>query len=216
MEIPLENRLKRRLHVDIGRLQDEVVGIAYAIEGRAVLHGGTAIWRCFSGNRFSEDIDIYAPRASKLAEKLGGVLESRGLALAKMKMTENLLFAKITDGNAEVRLEANLTGAKIKPEARRYSMMNGGQMDVFCPSLPELMNEKIRAYQSRRFVRDLYDIYHLAHQLGDDSRKVAPNLRAFLDGFKKPADEANLPALVYFGAVPSIDQMLLSLRRRFQ
>lgn len=55
MEIPLEKRLKKRLHVDVGRLQDEAMEVLYSVDNTLVLHGGTAIWRCFSGNRFSED-----------------------------------------------------------------------------------------------------------------------------------------------------------------
>jgi len=211
----LENRLKKRLHVDVGRLQDEIMDIVYSLEGRAVLHGGTAIWRCFSGNRFSEDIDIYVPRASHLADGLKDALLARSLALSKLKTTGNLIFAKITDGNAEVRLEANLAGAKIEAEARKYERIGGGAMDVFCPSLPTLILEKIGAYKNRRFVRDLYDIYHLSSQLDGDDAAVAKGMRALLAGFEKPVDEANLQALLYSGAVPSTEQMLLALKRGF-
>ena len=44
----------------LAELQDEVIDIIYnRVEPDATLYGGTAIWRCYGGNRFSEDIDIY-------------------------------------------------------------------------------------------------------------------------------------------------------------
>ena len=59
MRIPLANKLKKRLHSETAFLQDEVIDIVYGLEPNAVLHGGTAIWRCYQGNRFSEDLDFY-------------------------------------------------------------------------------------------------------------------------------------------------------------
>jgi len=213
MDIPLEKRLRKRLHVDVGRLQDEVMEAAYALDGSLVFHGGTAIWRCFSGNRFSEDLDLYSSHPGRIADGLQEILSSRALTLIKLKRTENLIFAKITDGVAEVRLEIN-TVVKKNGAATRYEKMNGSHMDVLCLSSDELVAEKAAAYKDRRFVRDLYDIYHLS-EMADGSLDAKAAVSSLLSGFKPPLDEANLSALVYSGAVPSVPQMLLSLRRRF-
>ena len=44
----------------LAELQYEVIDIIYnRVEPDATLYGGTAIWRCYGGNRFSEDIHIY-------------------------------------------------------------------------------------------------------------------------------------------------------------
>jgi len=213
MDIPLEKRLKKRLHVGVGRLQDEVMEAAYALDGALVFHGGTAIWRCFSGNRFSEDLDLYSSHPGKIADGLSEILSSRALTLSKLKRTENLIFAKVTDGGAEVRLEIN-TSAKKSGAATRYEKMNGSRMDVLCLTPEELVVEKAAAYKNRRFVRDLYDIYHLSERVeGRPEAKAA--VSSLLSSFKPPLDEANLSALVYSGAVPSVPQMLLALRRRF-
>jgi predicted nucleotidyltransferase component of viral defense system len=69
-KIPLSQRLKRRQHIEIARLQDIVMETLYRVFPESVLHGGTAIWRCYSGSRFSEDIDVYL-------EKDAGRLEIR-------------------------------------------------------------------------------------------------------------------------------------------
>ena len=213
MDIPLEKRLKKRLHVEVGRLQDEVMEAAYALDGSLVFHGGTAIWRCFSGNRFSEDLDLYSSHPGKIADGLSEILSSRALTLSKFKKTDNLIFAKITNGEMEVRLEIN-TAVKKRGIATRYEKMNGSHMDVLCLTLEGLVMEKAAAYKNRRFVRDLYDIYHLSGMLeGGSEAKTA--VASLLFGFKPPRDEANLPALVYSGAVPTVQQMLLALRRRF-
>jgi len=213
MELPLEKRLKRRLHAEVGMLQDEVAEAAYAIDSELVLHGGTAIWRCFSGNRFSEDLDFYCRKPGKIEEELAGVLQSRALVLSKFKRTENLIFAKITNGQAEVRLEMNLS-AKVKAEARRYERINGSSMDVLCPPADALLAEKAAAYHNRRFVRDLYDVYHLSGIVAE-SRVAQDAVRKMLKEFEPPVDEANLPALIYSGAVPSVQQMVLVLKRRW-
>jgi len=213
MDIPLEKRLRRRLHVDVGRLQDEVIEAAYALDNDLVFHGGTAIWRCFCGNRFSEDLDLYCIRADRIAKGLESALTSRALSLIKLKRTENLIFAKVSDGQAEVRLELNIA-AKKKGDAMRYEKMNGGRMDVLCLPGKELVLEKVAAYQNRRFVRDLYDIYHLSDIIEPD-QKVRKSVAGLLSDFSAPVDEANLQALVYSGAVPTTERMLLALRRRF-
>ena len=44
----------------IASLQDYIVELIYSkLEPSAILYGGTAIWRCYGGMRFSENLDIY-------------------------------------------------------------------------------------------------------------------------------------------------------------
>ena len=214
MDIPLEKRLKRRLHVEVGRLQDEVMDAAYSLDNRLVFHGGTCIWRCYSGSRFSEDLDLYCNKPDRIAEGLKGVLESRALVLAKFKRTANVIFAKISNGDVEVRLELNVA-AKAAGEARRYEKINGSSIEVLCLSVEELLAEKAAAYKNRRFVRDLYDVYYLSG-LARTSEAAKMAVADILEDYKKPIDERNLQVLVYAGAVPTSEQMLLALKRRFQ
>src|SRR3989338_8635212 len=108
MKIPLNNRLKRQLHKDIAELQDIVVETVYSLEENAVLHGGTAIWRCFTGNRFSEDLDFYLkPKAD-----FKGLLEKRlfplGIKITKFRKTENAVYSKIEKEKTSVALEIAL------------------------------------------------------------------------------------------------------------
>jgi len=213
MDIPLQNRLKKRAHVEIALLQDELVDILYGVAPQAVLHGGTCIWRCYGGSRFSEDLDFYLGAGKFDADGLKAAIIGRGLAIDKFKQTQNLVFAKISSGEAQVRLEINIAAAK-KPVARAYEKADGSRMDVLALGASGLLAEKFAAYKSRRFVRDIYDVFYLS-RVGDADAKTAKEIRDFLQHPFAPIDERNLRAIVYAGAVPTYAQMLEVLRGRF-
>ena len=60
--IPLILKLKKSSQKEIAKAQDLIVEEIYKIFDKAIIHGGTSIWRCYNGNRFSEDIDMYIPK----------------------------------------------------------------------------------------------------------------------------------------------------------
>ncbi len=210
MDLPLEHRLKKRAHVEVARLQDELVDLLYGIDERLVLHGGTAIWRCYKGNRFSEDLDFYGRRIDKdeIARRVG----SRGLKLNKLKQTGNLLFAKVTDGSTEVRIEINFAARK-SPVTAPFERTGGSFVEILTLSPEALSDEKMDAYSGRRLVRDLYDLLHLSSYATVDE-KMKKKAGIFLRNLPKPLDEPNLRAVVYSGAVPTFSQMEDALRRR--
>lgn len=45
--------------------------------------GGTAIWRCYSGNRLSEDLDVYIEKRPKKIEQFFQALRTRGFQVEK-------------------------------------------------------------------------------------------------------------------------------------
>ena len=213
MKIPLANRLKKRLHVETALLQDEVMDIVYILEENAVLHGGTAIWRCYEGNRFSEDLDFYFPTVESFENRLSIKLKERNLQLLKYKKTHDIVFSKITDGNIEVRLEINTRPKKMENIVRSYEKTDGSFMDVFTLSPEQLLLEKINAYKSRKLIRDIYDVYHLSKYVKDSEVKDA--IVVFISKIEKPADEETLKTIVYTGAVPSFKKMIETLKSGF-
>ena len=66
--IPLNLRLKKKTEKEIAYAQDVILGEIYKFFPNAVLHGGTAIWRCYNGRRFSEDLDFYLPKQKEKIE----------------------------------------------------------------------------------------------------------------------------------------------------
>src|SRR3989338_1484273 len=205
MLIPLENRLKKQTHRDIARLQDEAMEILYQTDSSLVFHGGTAIWRCFGGNRFSEDLDLYGKNISKLAKTLPEIFSQHGLDTTKMKATDSTLFAKISDKKTEIRVEISSL-SHAEPVAAAFEKVDGQFMEILTVSARDLLAEKIGAYQNRRRIRDLYDILHLSGQItaDDQIKKAAAKL---LTNPPKHVDEPNLKTILFSGAVPTFAQM---------
>jgi len=213
MRIPLEKRLRKRAHVEVAALQDEVLELLYAIDNSLVLHGGTAIWRCYGGNRFSEDLDLYSRAVEKIAGQLPEAVKKRGIEVRKMKKTANLLFCKLADQNAEIRVEVN-HAARVKPVLKPYEKVDGTFMEVLTLPPEELIAEKMNAYEKRRLIRDVYDVNHLSSH-AQPNPELAEKMRKFLHSLKRPLDEKNLKAIVYSGTIPSFEDIAESLAGRF-
>ncbi|HRS42757.1 MAG TPA: nucleotidyl transferase AbiEii/AbiGii toxin family protein [Candidatus Diapherotrites archaeon] len=217
MKINLYNRLKKQLHRNIASCQDELVKIIYTIFPEAVFHGGTAIWRCYGGNRFSEDIDLYYYDKKDLVKNLKEGLQAKNLDLIKFKKTDNVVFAKITDKNVEVRLEIRLLERNNQifknKTIKQYQNIDGSSMTVFCLSPEELLLEKALAYKNRMLIRDVYDVYYLT-SLVNLSAEQKRKFKETIDSWDTPEDEKNLKAIVYLGAIPSFSQLLSEIKRK--
>lgn len=217
MKINLYNRLKKQQHRDIAALQDELVKIVYTIFPEVVFHGGTSIWRCYEGNRFSEDIDLYFYEKQDIEKQLKETLQEKGLTLIKFKKTENVIFAKVTDKNVEVRLEIRLLEKNNQifkhKTIKQYQNLDGSSITVFCLSPEELLLEKALAYKNRKLIRDIYDVYFL-QSLASLSNEQKNKLKEIIDSWQKPEDEKNLKAILYSGAIPSFSQLLSEIKRR--
>lgn len=213
MRLPLDKLLKKRLHVEIALLQDEVVDIFYSIQRNAVLHGGTAIWRCYGGKRFSEDLDFYALVKKDFEEKLKVELGKRGLLLDRFKQTQSTVFSKISGSNAQIRLEIALRNNSAK-EIVSYEKCSGSTMDIYSLSAKNLLAEKINAYINRRLVRDLYDIFFLSGQVKDFG-SIKKECSLFAKKIVLPVDEKNLKTLVYSGIAPASEEMIKVILMRF-
>ena len=212
MQLSLFNRLKKQLHRDIASLQDEVVDIVYSIVPEAILHGGTALWRCYAGNRFSEDLDFYFSLDKKFRTELESVLESRQLKLIKFKQTQTTVFSKISNAKVEIRLEVNTLGKK-KPVVQFFEKLDGTFMNVLTLSAEDLLLEKMSAYQNRKLIRDIYDVYFLSTKI-KMTDALKESLKNSLKKLPEPVDEPNLKTIVYSGAIPNFHQIKQALLYR--
>src|SRR3989344_3822662 len=132
MNIPLHLRIKKESHKKIAYAQDLIVEELYQFFPRAVFHGGTAIWRCYEGNRFSEDIDVYLPTKENIDEFFDKLLH-KGFTVLK----------------------------KVNGILKDYETASGTIITVYTLSADQLLDEKIAACMKRGKVRDLYDIFFL-------------------------------------------------------
>lgn len=77
----------------------------YKVFPRSVLHGGIAIWRCYSGNRFSEDVNTYVEKDLEKINKFFEELKRAGFEVTKKKDNEkfDLFLSEFRGGRSEVR-----------------------------------------------------------------------------------------------------------------
>lgn len=210
MKLPIRNLLKKSAQIQLAQLQDEAADIMYSLCPDAVLHGGTAIWRCYGGNRFSEDLDFYAQLNGNFESALKEEAKKRNLSITKFRRTENNIYAKLFDSRTEVSLE--IAVRKKKGILVPFEKVDGSFMNVFSLSKEELIVEKASAFLNRKLIRDIYDVYFLSATA--DISKARDELLEFLKKAPLPVDEKNLKALLYSGAVPSFSQMLSVIARR--
>lgn len=203
--VPLHQRIRRERHGKIARLQDTLVETLYRVFPRCVLHGGTAIWRCYSGNRFSEDVDAYIEKDIERINTFFEELKKIGFEIVKRRTTKNSLYSVLSFGGTEVRFEALFKRAE--GVVKEYETYEGILFNVFTLPPEEMIIEKIDAYLKRKRIRDLYDIFFLLRH-ARDAEKIKPNLVKLLRNYKEPVDERELKALLLFGAIPTSGDIL--------
>ncbi|HVC58122.1 MAG TPA: nucleotidyl transferase AbiEii/AbiGii toxin family protein [Candidatus Acidoferrales bacterium] len=210
MADPIELSLKTEGQVALARLQDRVVEALFNIDLSLVMHGGTAVWRCYGGNRFSEDIDMYATDAQvkRLSNELTWALSKRGVKLEYSKHSNRIL--EYYDDFARSKLEAMLPPKGLAHVQREYTRSDGTRLPINTLSANGFIMEKIATYQSRRYVRDLYDIYHLLNNEKLDAKSIKA-LKSFSKLIERPIDEAKLVDLVYIGVAPTFETMKASI-----
>lgn len=209
--IPLGIRLKREMHRNIAAAQDLIVQELYSSFNDAVLHGGTAIWRCYAGNRFSEDIDAYIKKDIEKIEQFFDGLVSKGFTIEKKKIGENSIFSKLIFNRTLVRFEAVFK--IVRGSLRDYETSDGNFIAVYALSPEELIVEKVDTYLKRLKIRDLYDIYFLLRYVKDNT-KISSKLKQLIKGFKPPIDEKNLKVIILEGLTPSTQKMLDYIKDR--
>lgn len=226
--IPLEKRLRKKAHKDVAVAQDMLVETIYTFFPKSVIHGGTAIWRCYNSKRFSEDIDVYMPRGlgkekeSDLELSFQSFLDSlksKGFVVKKFKRTNGSIFSKFEISDVEVRFEAIFKNVKnfiVKP----FEASDGTFMNVYTLSPEDLLIEKVAAYKTRKKVRDLYDIWFLLNLVSDVDkvRKIVEDFARDIDIEKgvdagwKSADYKTLKALIVLGPVPTVENLIEGIK----
>ncbi len=202
---PLITQLKKQTHRDIARAQDIIVETLYTIFNTAVMHGGTAIWRCYQGNRFSEDIDTYLPKDLPKLDAFFKKLQQRGFRIEKKKIGENSLYSQLLLNRTAVRFEA--IWKKKEGTLKDYLTAEGNSITIYTLPPEELIAEKVQAYLQRRKIRDLYDTIILLRAVKDPST-VRAELQRLIAAFQPPVDESELAVLILEGLVPSPKKML--------
>lgn len=210
--LPLIKKLKKSAHKQIALAQDILIQEIFSFFKTAVLHGGTSIWRCWKGNRFSEDIDIYLSEKEK--EKIEAFLEnlkSLGFKILKSKITKNAFYSKLEYQKAIVRFEVLFKRIK-NFETKEYETSEGNKIVVNTLSAEDLISEKINAYLRRKMVRDVYDIYFLLDFI-ENKKNIKEKLKILLKNFQKPIDERELKFLIISGVAPKLEEIIKKIEK---
>lgn len=206
--IPLILRLKKEAHRDIAKAQDLIIEELYKVFDTAVLHGGTSIWRCYGGNRFSEDIDVYL-----VSEKGVNVffenLAKRGLVVLKKKISKKSVFSTLRLERTIVRFEAIFK--KAESILCEYETIDGNLITVYALAPENLIKEKVDAYVNRHKVRDLYDTFFLLRHV-KSRLAIEQYLKRLIKNYKEPIDEKDLKVLIIEGLVPNSEKMLTYIK----
>lgn len=203
--IPLISRLKKKLHKEVTQAQDLIVEELYHVFDDAVLHGGTAIWRCYQSKRFSEDVDAYIPRDIKRINTLFENLRKKGFSIKKKRVKENSIFSVLQFNKVIVRFEAIFK--KVKGILKEFETAEGNLITVYTLTPEQLIEEKVSAYLKRTKIRDLYDVFFLLRHV-KNIKIIKPHLKNLVENFKMPEDKHELKVLIIEGIVPTVGDML--------
>ncbi|MGC8587371.1 MAG: nucleotidyl transferase AbiEii/AbiGii toxin family protein [Candidatus Micrarchaeia archaeon] len=217
MNIPLANRLRKRGQRDVALFQDVLVRILYEADATTEIHGGTAIWRCYGGKRFSKDIDVYLSskeRWDNVKRLIESAASRYNAKVIKLKETGNLVFIELLLDGIYSEIEINYNRYYKGPVIRQYENLDGTFYDVLTLPAEALIEEKISAYTDRRLITDLYDIRILIDHA--DTKKIGGKVKKFISSISRPEDlkreEARLADLIFEGPVPSFASLVEYIR----
>jgi predicted nucleotidyltransferase component of viral defense system len=208
MNEPIESAMKSKAYVEVARLQDDVIQII-SESIKAVLHGGTAIWRCYDGKRFSEDIDLYVKKEADV-KKLVNRIALSDLHIVFGRERHGTIYYDISNNETDLSLQIRIM--KTSGVLVLYERITGVKTEIHSLEPEDLIIEKMAAYSDRKLIRDVYDIFILTKVVSNKS-KVTNKLNLFLSAIEKPKDPNVLKNLIYTGLVPSFDEMVEYLKR---
>ena len=203
--------MKKTSHREIAKAQDVIVETLYEVFNDAVFHGGTCIWRCYNGNRFSEDVDFYIQKDIEKINLFYNSLQNKGFLIEKKKIGENSIYSTLKLNRTLVRFEALFK--KIKGSLKEYEKAEGNFISVYALTPEELIKEKVETYLKRFKVRDFYDIFFLIRHI-QNMTNVKKEINKLLEHFKNPIDEKEIRVLIIEGIVPKTEEMLEYIRRK--
>jgi len=211
--LPLGLRLKREAHKKIADAQDLIVVEVYKKFNKAILHGGTGIWRCYSGLRFSDDLDFYLPRDNKKIEELFLDLKRKGFEIIKKKIGDRSVYSELKINRTSVQLEA--TFQEAKGVLADYEMSDGNLLSIFSLTPKNFIIEKIDTYLKRFKIRDLWDVFFLS-RIAPPDEKLTESINQLIEHYKPPIDENDINSIIFEGIIPSSEEMITYIKRKFE
>lgn len=154
--------------------------------GPLIFTGGTMLRLCYGLNRYSVDLDFWLYKEIDIEKyfiKLKKFLENYyQISDAENKLNTLLIQIKSTDYPRSLKIEIRKKIEKVKIEnSIAYSKYSNIQVYVRTLSLKNLMETKVKAFLSRREIRDVFDIEFLLKK-GVEIKATKDELKALLEG----------------------------------
>ena len=205
-------------------IEDEIVDLVLKHYGGFVMHGGTAVWRCYGGNRFSRDVDFYsnlnASEESLFQKQFHKLLVESGYPIREEKYNNKTRTLHVIFKGAFTTGKLDITFAKANGIAAEYQRVDGAKRIVLSLSAEALLNEKMDTYldkyvRQNHEIQDLYDMVVLKNRINKPTASTRNKLSAFLVRIKDvpPKDEKRLKQLIVSGVAPGFSDMIMLLER---
>ena len=205
-------------------LEDIIIDILYEEYGRKItMHGGTCVWRCYGGKRFSRDIDLYLNKEALtikyLKKTLFEQLREKNILIKQSRYFDSInTLSLIVQTNTKVKLDINFNfveGGEID-----YLTVSGAKKLIIALSAEDLLKEKIETYldkikEGKEEIQDLYDIWVLKDSVIKQSKESRYKLRLLLNKIKnkEPQNSKSLESLLIEGLSPSFEKMIGDLNK---
>lgn len=209
------------------KLEDLLVELLYYRYENLVFHGCTAIWRCYSGNRFCRDIDFYLSARTneekrRLFKDMENFLKGFGFKIKEKvygASTNTMHF--LIEASAKMKIDINF--AKKKGTPIEYKKVDDSKLIVLSLTPLNLLEEKIDTYNdklsgtsvySHPEIQDLYDIYYLVSLIKQPGNATIKRLSSLVQSIelKSPSNVRSLGHLILSGLPPSFDLMISKLK----
>ena len=220
--------IKDQAQMEKAKLEDVLVELLYSRYNSLVFHGGTSIWRCHGGNRFSRNMDFYLHAKTKEEKaqhykKFSEFLKDSGFLIKEKgyeKATDTMHF--LVESNTKMKIDINF---KYKKGTEfDYTKIDGSKIVVLSLSPLELLNEKTAAYEDKlnatqklkqTEVQDLYDIYYLTSLVKNADAKTVKQLKALIGKIERtpPPNIGSLGHLIIAGLPPTFDLMINTIKK---
>ncbi|MCL4363549.1 nucleotidyl transferase AbiEii/AbiGii toxin family protein [Candidatus Marsarchaeota archaeon] len=200
-------------------IEDEIVDLMLKYYSGFVMHGGTAVWRCYGGNRFSRDVDFYSnlrpSDESRFQKQFHKLLIEKGYPIREEKYNNKTKTMHVIFKGGSTTGKLDITFENAKGIAAEYLRVDGSKRIILALSPEALLNEKIDAYLDKYSVQsheiqDLYDMLILKDRISKLSINTRNKLSSFLTKIKAdpPRDEKELKKLILNGVAPSFNDIL--------
>lgn len=188
---------------------DEVLKYINLESDQFILKGGTALYKCYGLDRFSEDIDLDALSNQNIFNIIEQYCHKKKYPFNIQKNTGTvkritIKYVETLDKDIEKDFETH--GLKIETSYRRKGFIPSDILTtvngIKTYKISELFKQKIGAYNNRYKLRDLYDICYIYLNFKD--KLTADNILSLIDAFSyKGLGEVD--ALLFQDSDPLID-----------